>query len=62
MCTNRAYDAHDETNDAVNRGAELYYYVDEETSELIQDYYFARDLTLTLDNRNEIHDLCIEFR
>ena len=62
MCTNRTYDAHDETNDVENRGADLYYYVDEETSELIQDYYFARDLTLTLGNRNEIHDLCTDFR
>ncbi len=41
---------------------ELYYYVDEETSELIKEYYFARDLTVTLGNRTEIRDLCIDFR
>jgi hypothetical protein len=40
----------------------LYYYVDEETSELIKEYYFARDLTVTLGNRTEIRDLCIDFR
>ena len=40
----------------------LYYYVDEETSELIKEYYFARDLTVTLGNRTEICDLCIDFR
>jgi hypothetical protein len=42
--------------------ADLYYYVDEETSELIKEYYFARDLTVTLGNRTEIRDLCIDFR
>lgn len=42
--------------------ADLYYYVDEETSELIKEYYFSRDLTVTLGNRTEIRDLCIEFR
>jgi hypothetical protein len=41
---------------------DLYYYVDEETSELIKEYYFARDLTVTLGNRTEIRDLCIDFR
>jgi hypothetical protein len=40
---------------------DLYYYVDEETSELIKEYYFARDLTVTLGNRTEIRDLCIDF-
>ncbi|CAF5217395.1 unnamed protein product, partial [Rotaria magnacalcarata] len=40
---------------------DLYYYVDEETSELIKEYYFSRDLTVTLGNRNEIRDLCIDF-
>lgn len=42
--------------------SELYYYVDEETSELIKEYYFSRDLTVTLENRTEIRDLCIDFR
>ena len=41
---------------------EYYYYVDEETSELIKEYYFARDLTLTLDNRNLIHALGFQFK
>ena len=41
---------------------DLYYYVDEETSELIKEYYFSRDLTVTLGNRTEIRDLCIDFR
>jgi hypothetical protein len=41
---------------------ELYYYVDEETSELNKEYYFSRDLTVTLGNRMEIRDLCIDFR
>ena len=40
----------------------VYYYVDEETSELIKEYYFARDLTVTLGNCAEICDLCIDFR
>lgn len=44
----------------VNR--EHYYYVDEETSELIKEYYFARDLTLTLDNRNLIRELGFQFK
>ena len=41
---------------------EYYYYVDEETSELIKEYYFARDLTLTLDNRDLIHALGFQFK
>lgn len=41
---------------------EYYYYVDEETSELIKEYYFARDLTLTLDNRSLIHELGFQFK
>ena len=41
---------------------EYYYYVDEETSELIKEYYFARDLTLTLANRELIHGLGFQFK
>jgi hypothetical protein len=41
---------------------EYYYYVDEETSELIKEYYFARDLTLTLGNRDLIHALGFQFK
>lgn len=40
---------------------EQYHFVDEETSELIKEYYFARDLTVTLENRTEIRDLCLDF-
>jgi hypothetical protein len=40
---------------------EIFQYVDEETSELIKEYYFSRDLTVTLGNRTEIRDLCIDF-
>ena len=45
-----------------NSNNEYYYYVDEETSELIKEYYFARDLTLTLGNRDLIHELGIQFK
>ena len=41
---------------------EYYYYVDEETSELIKEYYFARDLTLTLGNQDLIHALGTQFK
>lgn len=41
---------------------EYHYYVDEETSELIKEYYFARDLTLTLGNRDLIHALGFQFK
>lgn len=41
---------------------EYYYYVDEETSELIKEYYFARDLTLTLGSRELIHGLGFQFK
>ncbi|CAF1182929.1 unnamed protein product [Adineta ricciae] len=60
---NRTYDIHDDTNPiAINEtDRELYYYVDEETSELIKEYYFARDLTLTLGNRELIHALGSQF-
>ena len=33
----------------------------EETSDLIKEYYFSRDLKVTLGNRDEIYDLCIDF-
>ena len=47
---------------AHDHNTEYYYYVDEETSELIKEYYFARDLTLTLGNRDLIHALGIQFK
>ena len=61
------YDVHDEraklaTTRTNNNNNEYYYYVDEETSELIKEYYFARDLTLTLGNRDLIHELGIQFK
>jgi hypothetical protein len=40
---------------------DIFQYVDE-TSELIKEYYFSRDLTVTLGSRTEIRDLCIDFR
>ncbi|CAF0984043.1 unnamed protein product, partial [Didymodactylos carnosus] len=51
VCDNRCFT--DEKNDDNN----LYYYVDEETSELEKEYYFARDVTLTLGNQTEIRSL-----
>jgi hypothetical protein len=61
------YEVHDDqTKLATTRNntnnTEYYYYVDEETSELIKEYYFARDLTLTLGNRDLIHELGIQFK
>ncbi|CAF3751451.1 unnamed protein product [Adineta steineri] len=60
---NRSYDIHVDNHqiDVNERDRELYYYVDEETSELIKEYYFARDLTLTLGNRDLIHALGFQF-
>ena len=61
---NRTYDSHDGSYQMRVRdhNTECYYYVDEETSELIKEYYFARDLTLTLGNRDLIHALGIQFK
>ena len=60
------YDVHDDRAKQAttrnNNNNEYYYYVDEETSELIKEYYFARDLTLTLGNRDLIHELGIQFK
>ncbi|CAF0976170.1 unnamed protein product [Rotaria sp. Silwood1] len=63
VCINRSFGTHDEDTMIMSNygNTDLYYYVDEETSELIKEYYFSRDLTVTLGNRNEIRDLCIEF-
>ncbi|CAM4798235.1 unnamed protein product [Rotaria magnacalcarata] len=60
---NRTYDIlNDNPQIAMNEtDREYYYYVDEETSELIKEYYFARDLTLTLGNRDLIHALGFQF-
>ncbi|UJR28200.1 hypothetical protein I4U23_009451 [Adineta vaga] len=60
---NRTYDIHDDSHPvSINEtDREYYYYVDEETSELIKEYYFARDLTLTLGNRDLIHALGVQF-
>ncbi len=64
VCINRTFGTNDDENMIMNNetNTDLYYYVDEETSELIKEYYFARDLTVTLGNRTEIRDLCIDFR
>lgn len=64
MSINRTYESHDDSQRAAarNRNTEYYFYVDEETSELIKEYYFARDLTLTLGNRELIHELGIQFK
>ncbi|CAF3618054.1 unnamed protein product, partial [Adineta steineri] len=63
VCINRTFGIHDNDNMIMNNepNIDYYYYVDEETSELIKEYYFARDLTVTLGNRTEIRDLCNEF-
>ncbi|CAM4894465.1 unnamed protein product [Rotaria socialis] len=63
VCINRSFGGHDDDMMIMNNetNTDLYYYVDEETSELIKEYYFSRDLTVTLGNRNEIRDLCIDF-
>jgi len=63
VCINRNFAINNSENNLLNNDAntDLYYYVDEETSELIKEYYFARDLTVTLGNRMEIRDLCIDF-
>ncbi|CAF2411458.1 unnamed protein product [Rotaria sp. Silwood2] len=63
VCINRSFGTLDEDDMIMSNdtNTDLYYYVDEETSELIKEYYFSRDLTVTLGNRTEIRDLCIEF-
>ncbi|CAF0991173.1 unnamed protein product [Rotaria sordida] len=63
VCINRSFGTLDDDTMIMNNdtNTDLYYYVDEETSELIKEYYFARDLTVTLENRTEIRDLCIDF-
>ncbi|CAF0813449.1 unnamed protein product, partial [Rotaria sordida] len=60
---NRTYDINNYSHQIALNDAdrEYYYYVDEETSELIKEYYFARDLTLTLGNRDLIHALGFQF-
>ncbi|CAF3368040.1 unnamed protein product [Rotaria sp. Silwood1] len=60
---NRTYDINNDSHQIALNDAdkEYYYYVDEETSELIKEYYFARDLTLTLGNRDLIHALGFQF-
>ena len=64
VCINRNFAINNSENNLLNNDAntDLYYYVDEETSELIKEYYFARDLTLTLDNRNLIRELGFQFK
>ncbi|CAF2570012.1 unnamed protein product [Rotaria sp. Silwood2] len=60
---NRTYDINNDSHQIALNDAdtEYYNYVDEETSELIKEYYFARDLTLTLGNRDLIHALGFQF-
>ena len=64
MSINRTFDPHADNHQSNcrDRNTELYYYVDEETSELIKEYYFARDSTLTLGNRDQIQALGIQFK
>lgn len=58
------YGSHDDTHSVApnETDRECYHYVDEETSELIKEYYFARDLTLTLGNRDLIRQLGFQFK
>ncbi|UJR21263.1 hypothetical protein I4U23_024358 [Adineta vaga] len=63
VCINRTFGAQEDEDMSPNNEGNLiqYHFVDEETSELIKEYYFSRDLTVTLENRTEIRDLCLDF-
>lgn len=61
VCINRNYDLLESIYDKNPLNRTLYYYLHEETSDLIKEYRFARDLISIWNNSNEMPFLALSF-